>query len=351
MSTTLRSIRLTFTEGSSDKEYNAQIVKEKDGYRVLFQYGRRNGALQSGTKTESPVNLEAAEKIYSKLVKEKMSKGYQPDGESQSNYPSPVEKEDSGLIPQLLNPITEKELSTLVKDNDYVFQKKHDGERRLVFKSKSDCFGGNRKGQKVSLPDEIVKSLSNEIEIILDGEIIGNTLFAFDVIKHNGKDYRNSPLTERMKVLESLSLGNHIVISKTAVSSEEKSALLFELKKAGAEGVVVKKADSVYTSSRPASGGPALKFKFYKTATVKVSAITQKKRSVQVSVLDGDQFIDVGAVTIPPNYTVPDTGELVEVRYLYAYRGGSLYQPTYLGVRKDLDDRDAVITQLEYKSE
>lgn len=351
MANVIKSIRLTFTEGNSDKEYNTQIVKEANGYLVLFQYGRRNGTLQSGTKTPSPVVLEVAEKTYEKLIKEKTSKGYQPDGVSSSNYQPPTQKEDAGLIPQLLNPVTEEDLSSMLTDSSYFFQKKHDGERRLLFKSKSECFGGNRRGQKVSLPEEIIKSVSDEDDLVLDGEIIGTTLYAFDVIRINGKDYKDQPLIERLKALESLNLGKAIVISKTAYSSKEKKELLSELKASGSEGVVIKKANSVYTSSRPASAGPALKFKFYKTATVKVSALTDKKRSVQVSVLDGKVFVDVGAVTIPPNHEVPATGDLIEVRYLYAYKGGSLYQPTYLGIRKDLEEKDAVISQLEYKAE
>lgn len=351
MANVIKSIRLTFTEGTSDKEYNTQIVKESNGYLVLFQYGRRKGTLQSGTKTPSPVTLEVAEKTYEKLVKEKTSKGYQPDGVCSSTYQPPTQKEDAGLIPQLLNPVTEEDLSSMLTDSSYVFQKKHDGERRLLFKSKSECFGCNRRGQKVSLPEEIVKSVSDEDDLVLDGEIIGTTLYAFDVIRLKGKDYKDQPLIERLKALESLNLGKDIVISKTAYSSKEKKELLSELKASGAEGVVIKKANSVYTSSRPASAGPALKFKFYKTATVKVSALTEKKRSVQVSVLDGKVFVAVGAVTIPPNYEVPATGDLIEVRYLYAYKGGSLYQPTYLGIRKDLEEKDAEISQLEYKAE
>jgi hypothetical protein len=35
-------------------------------------------------------------------------------------------------------------------------------------------------------------------------------------------------------------------------------------------------------------------------------------------------------------------GSLVEVRYLYAYPGGSLYQPVYLGERNDVDTADSV---------
>lgn len=53
----------------------------------------------------------------------------------------------------------------------------------------------------------------------------------------------------------------------------------------------------------------------------------------------------------PPNYEVSATGNLIEVRYLYAYKGGSLYQPTCLGIRKDLEEKDAIIAQLKYKAE
>jgi len=48
----------------------------------------------------------------------------------------------------------------------------------------------------------------------------------------------------------------------------------------------------------------------------------------------------VGNVTIPSNHEVPQVGDIVEVRYLYYFRGGSLYQPVYLGKRSDLEKSD-----------
>ncbi len=42
---------------------------------------------------------------------------------------------------------------------------------------------------------------------------------------------------------------------------------------------------------------------------------------------------------------------VIEVRYLYAYQGGSLYQPTYIGVRDDMRVEDCVISQLKYKKD
>ncbi|TSA39702.1 hypothetical protein D4R30_00650, partial [archaeon] len=51
---------------------------------------------------------------------------------------------------------------------------------------------------------------------------------------------------------------------------------------------------------------------------------------------------------IPVNFDLPAVSDLVEVRYLYAYPGGSLYQPVYLGVRTDLNDADDLST-LKFK--
>jgi bifunctional non-homologous end joining protein LigD len=351
--TIIKSNRLVFTEGSSDKEYRAQIVKEGNEYKVNFQYGRRNGTLTPGTKTESPVTLEDAEKIFAKLIKSKIvGSGYTLDEQNSSASTfTAVAKKKVGIIPQLLNVLTEKEFIKLFDDESIGFQKKYDGERRLAIKTTESCEGGNRKGDAVSLPSKIIESLKAHAEITLDGEIIGDVLYVFDILDYNGKSFKSEPYTKRLAQLNKLKFGPAVKIAETATTTQAKKELFNKLKASGAEGVVAKRLAAAYSAARPSSGGPALKVKFYKTATVKVSALTKGKRSVQVSVLVGKSFQDVGAVTISPNFEVPKVGDLVEVRYLYAYKGGSLYQPTYLGVRTDLDDEDARAEQLEYKEE
>lgn len=72
----VKQANLYFQEGTSDKEYHIQLEPKGSGYVVNFQFGRRGGPLQEGTKTSSPVSLEEAEKIYEKLKKEKTKKGY-----------------------------------------------------------------------------------------------------------------------------------------------------------------------------------------------------------------------------------------------------------------------------------
>jgi bifunctional non-homologous end joining protein LigD len=61
--------------------------------------------------------------------------------------------------------------------------------------------------------------------------------------------------------------------------------------------------------------------------------------------------VTIGNVTIPPNKDIPSVGDIIEVKYLYAYKGGSLYQPSLLKPRPDLRVEECVIGQLKYKPE
>jgi bifunctional non-homologous end joining protein LigD len=136
----------------------------------------------------------------------------------------------------------------------------------------------------------------------------------------------------------------------------EKTAVLERLKKEGREGVVFKDTHAKYVAGRPASGGSQLKFKFYATCSCVVSKVNAK-RSVALELLnilrerlDGKATVGVGNCTIPPNHAVPKVGDIVEIRYLYCYKGGSLYQPTYLGIRDDIDNTACVLSQLKYRA-
>lgn len=65
------------TEGNSDKIYEAEICEISDGkYLVNFRYGRRGANLKEGTKTDSPVDFNLAQKLFKDLVLSKTKKGY-----------------------------------------------------------------------------------------------------------------------------------------------------------------------------------------------------------------------------------------------------------------------------------
>ena len=65
----------------------------------------------------------------------------------------------------------------------------------------------------------------------------------------------------------------------------------------------------------------------------------------------GDTLVAAGNVTIPPNQEIPEAGQVVECRYLYAFKeSGCIYQPVYLGVRDDIAVEECTTLQLKYKA-
>lgn len=349
----IKAISLYYQEGSSDKEYHVQIIEGQEGFLVNFQYGRRGAALKNETKTKSPVSEAEANKIYNSLVKSKMAKGYTPS-ETGKVFSNSEGVKDKGKVyektPQLLNVITDEELLEMLADDNYLAQEKFDGERRMI-DTRSEALGVNKKGLIVDLPDLLKKAIPKDL--ILDGELVGETYYCFDVLFCEGMDLTSLPQEKRQEKLESIKsmFGENVIPAKSAKTKAQKEKLLKKLKEDQAEGIVLKDKKAAYNSGRPSSGGSALKYKFYKTATTKVTAVSKAKRSVEMSVLDGNNWIFIGKVTVPSNQNVPEVGSYIEVRYLYALEGGSLFQPTLLSERTDVDDSDAKASQLVFKKE
>lgn len=74
------------------------------------------------------------------------------------------------------------------------------------------------------------------------------------------------------------------------------------------------------------------------------------RSSIGLGLLEGDKWVDVGNCTVAKSARCV-AGDVVEIRYLYALKGGSLYQPSYLGIRDDVSLDECVIEQLKYKPE
>ena len=96
-----------------------------------------------------------------------------------------------------------------------------------------------------------------------------------------------------------------------------------------------------------ALGAAFLALGFVSAAVAKVNP----QRSVELRLLGKDGWQSAGNVTIPANHPIPFVGAVVEVRFLYAFReSGCLYQPTYLGMRKDVEHHECIAAQLKFKS-
>ncbi len=344
------SIKLAFKEGSSDKVYHAELKQfDGAGFVVNFAYGRRGNALTTGTKTMEPVEYDKAKKEYDKLVKSKVAKGYKPEGDASETISVVAEKEDTGFRPQLLNEISEDDVDKYLTDDRYCMQEKNDGRRKAVISTGSRTVGANKKGFLTPIQEPIYKAL-NLISgaYTIDGEDMGDLILLFDML-----DFPDMKYMDRYQLLQDLiPNGNkYLQVVETAWTTPEKVAMYNRLKLSKAEGVVFKLKDAPYSAGRPASGGSQFKCKFYESASCIVSGHHATKRSISLDVYDDNDLIDVGNVTVYPNQEMPKIGDIVEVKYLYYYPGGSLYQPVLLSIRDDVDMRECLVDKLKTKRE
>jgi bifunctional non-homologous end joining protein LigD len=348
----LPNATLYYREGSSDKVYMCNIEPAGDRFVVNFAYGRRGSTLNTGTKTNVPVDYDDAKRIFDKLIKEKTAKGY-TQGEAGTPYQH-TEKLPSGILPQLLNSIEEGQVLTLMADENWCAQEKFDGRRLIIRKLGAEINGINKKGNLVGLPEPLFQVIAEYgADVVLDGEIIGNVYHAFDLLNLDGVDVKDWPYRERLAALLNLlfSMQQRVIkFVETAFTGEQKVGLLDRLKKGRREGIVFKNVHSAYTPGRPNSGGPQLKHKFVATLSAVVARVN-RQRSVELQLLGPDGWASSGNVTIPSNNKIPVAGQVVEVRYLYAFpESGVLYQPVYLGPRDDVDDTECLASQLKFKS-
>jgi bifunctional non-homologous end joining protein LigD len=302
-----------------------------------------------------PVEYDNAKRIFDKLVKEKTAKGYTP-GEEGTPYQTPDTAERfTGILPQLLNPIDEAEVERLLNDTRFVMQQKYNGRRMLIRKADAAINGINKKGLLIGLPETVFHDIHQlPGNFILDGECIGDVFHAFDLLRVNGEDLRPQPYHQRLAALMNLLTGaqpRFIKYAITAFTTNEKGRLHQQLQRQKQEGVVFKRLDAPYTPDRPNRGGPQLKHKFYATLSAVVARINVQ-RSVEVRLLNGEGWMPCGHVTIPANHKIPEVGQVIEVRYLYAHReSNALYQPIYEGPRCDVDPEECLLTQIKYKPE
>jgi len=341
-----KSIALFMTEGSSDKEYRVHLVQKGEGWVVNFQNGRRGAALRGGTKTEAPLAYEQAEKLYEKLVASKKKGGYTEAEDGRSFQDLPDGRIHSGLRLQRLDEVDcedEAGIEAMIQSDAWVAEQKHDGERRamIVKGSPLTVQGTNLEGIVVPLPMPAVQCLTALGQAVtLDSEDMGGHLVVFDILSENDASLQGLSYALRRTRLEELfariAPDAPLVLNPVAWTPAAKRALFEQARAHDQEGLVFKRLDAPYQAG---VNDNQVKVKFRASATCVVKAHNTGKRSVAIQVLDeaGGALIDIGNVTIPPAVDMGQLrpGALIEVKYLYAYPNGSLFQPVYKGTRPD----------------
>lgn len=344
-----KSVSLYFTEGSSDKSYQATLRERDGGWVVDFSYGPRGKAQKTGTKTETPVGYAAADKIFEKLVREKTAKGYTPDESGAAYTNTEHAQASSGLAPQLPTAITEATFAALLDDPRYGLEEKRDGENRVLqVTGEGRVRGINRRGLYVDIPQTWAATQLDIVggSVFAGEHMPGDRFDAFDLLEIAGENLRAQSYAARHARLVQVAaqLGAPwFKVLPLYRDSADKRGEADRLRACQAEGVVFKRLDAPFESGRSAA---ALKFKFVDSATCIVVRQNQQ-RSVAIGLLAaGGDVEELGNVTIPAGQAVPAVDTLVEVQYLYRYESGCFEQPVYRGPRSDMTRSDATVDQI-----
>lgn len=353
----LDTISLYYKEGTSDKEYHLAVLgNDESGWQVQYRYGRRGSALKTAFKNKVPTDYVTAKSLYTDMLKKQLAQGYTP-GEDGVPY-SGTDKagELSGLHPQLLNFIDEEMSKTLLNADSWIMQEKKDGVRCMIRKQGKVITASNKKGIVMGIPvtvEEAIKAACGEANAIMDGELVGEVFWIFDLLAVGVHALQDRDYRSRLNMIDewfSDNYGPNFKLVPTAIGTASKKALYKKLKSEKAEGVVFSDATAPYKPGRPNSGGTRVKDKFFTSATVRVKKMNLKN-SFRMEMLSKGDWVEVGDCTYFETKDVPKPGEFVEVRYLYMKKeGGSLYgPPVLLSIRKDVDEDDCLISQVKYK--
>jgi len=251
------------------------------------------------------------------------------------------------IIPQLLTPIEESEVESYLTNMEFGCQEKKDGKHLTLQIIDGQLIVRNKKGIACDCAPDFEMSLrAVGHDLLIDGEQIGNKFWVWDILEFDGKNLRDWSYLSRYMKLSKLNFGSAIQVLKLAISEEEKRALYLQLKTSGKEGIVFKKLSGHFSSGK---GLDQLKFKFYSECSVIVVAGREGRASIGMELInEHGQREFVGYCSCNRN---PPIGSIVEVKYLYAYRGGCLYQPAFKEIRDDVDLNECTTAQLKYKSE
>lgn len=348
---------LHFTGGGSDKVYHLM----QDGVELHIAYGKRGSGLATSVQYLATEAKAVAE--FNKKFKEKLAKGYQVASayirnpwitadqsqcatQAVDSRTKAMDKTPSGFLPQLLNEIPEADAQKYIDDPAWGAQEKKNGRRHTfhIQTNPDRVIGSNKLGIITPAFVTLTKPVKN---VSLDGEAIGGKLFVFDMLYLNDMDLSLCTYLTRYDML----VGFHKAHCNSSTeliplftTTEDKQALWDRVKSSGGEGIVFKRLHAVHTAGRPNRLGDQLKVIFWQHTQAIVLGITDGKRSVALGCHDpgSPEWKQMGNVTIPANYDMPEVGDYVEIRYKYYYEGGCLFQPQYEGItdvatREDTD--------------
>jgi len=213
---------------------------------------------------------------------------------------------------------------------DWIYEEKKDGVRAMLV-------AGELRGRARSydLPGAIPPALAG---CTLDGELVGNVFWSFDLIEANGQDLRGLPLRERRRHLAALvphfPAWLKLIPSWPGNGGEYLEAVLRD----GGEGVVAKNLGAEY-------GRDWFKAKRVQTFDVICTDTTGGTLSVAIAQFRDGALVPCGRVSIFNLNALLSlkSGDVLEIAAECRHASGKFRSPRFVRVRSDKLAKDCQI--------
>jgi bifunctional non-homologous end joining protein LigD len=202
-----------------------------------------------------------------------------------------------------IEPMRARVVDSPPRSGDWIYEIKFDGYRAIAVKDGADVrlFSRNGKNFSEKFPAivDAVASLGAG-EAIMDGEIVALDTkgvssfqllqaleigtkpppvfyYAFDLLQLNGNDFRGQLLAERKAQLEQLLKSAPVPVRFSAALGDDAGKLLRQAKRFGLEGLVGKRADSLYEAGK--RSGAWIKLKLHREQEFVIGGYTNPEGS------------------------------------------------------------------------
>jgi ATP-dependent DNA ligase len=243
----------------------------------------------------------------------------------------------------------------LLGDDAWAFDVKADGDRCAVVidDGKVVTFGRNAQRLSRPLPQPVrllLEATLNEGRYVLDGEIVGPTLYLFDLVVAGDLVGPWHPWIVRRAALDTLlsTLPDDGPIRGVpyAVTHADKLDLVEAVVTGRGEGLVAKRTYSTYREG--ARSRDWVKIKRHHDIDCVVTWLGTEKANMGVGVYDGDSLIEVAEVgRLTGDGARCEVGCVVTVRCVYSSDTNRLVQPTLPRLRTDKAPTECTVDQLD----
>jgi bifunctional non-homologous end joining protein LigD len=285
---------------------------EKSGDKV-WQHGHQEDLEKpKGSKKKAPVKPD-----------EELEKAVAASAPDTLDADAILAKAPKSKIPANIKPMKATLVDDAFDDPDWLYEVKWDGYRAIATINKGDVTLVSRNNLPFDKFYPINKLMRSwDINVVLDGEILvlndkgisdfgalqnwrseadGNLVFyVFDILWYDGKNLMDLPLTERQAVLKAVLPSGDDRIRQSQVFAASGIDFFAAAEKMGLEGIIAKKAGSVYTSDLRSREW--LKIKAHRRQEVVIAGFTKNEgtgkafSALVLGVYDGDELKYVGKV-------------------------------------------------------